>query len=405
MQRARMDFARLSAQETLLAIFRQAFAGETIHLPPGASVTALRQALALDEFTIRRLFRQARADALRAREELAAASIEPPVAVKKSRRPVVLAIALIGVACLAAGYGILTHYRKPPPAPPPPTTGQLYLTAPSDPNAFAALSARANAGDATAQFDLATLLDSNLLTHETTVKKNDAAAFHWYQSAANAGFALAENNLGFAYQNGHGVVPNDVLAAKWYALAAKAGLANAENSLGFLYQNGRGVKQDDQQADIWYQKAAVQGSAAAENNLGAAYENALGVKQNIPLAITWFERAAAQGEPNAENSLGFLYYNGIGVPQSATQAVKWFSLAAAAGNAPAQLNLGLMYARGIGVTADGVTAAKWFFLARERGDIQTAAAFASIFPPLSNAQRAQAQAEAKAWDAQQKVQN
>jgi TPR repeat protein len=359
--------------------------------------------MSLDEFTIRRLFRQARAEARRAREERAAVAIAAPVP-KKNHGPAVLAGVVACIALLAVCYGIFLHYRRPPP-PPPPSTGQLYLTAPADPTAFAALSARAKAGDATAQFDLATLLDSNLLTHEVTVPKNDAAAFHWYQAAANAGFPLAENNLGFAYQNGHGVAANDAAAAKWYALAAAAGLANAENSLGYLYQNGLGVKHDDRQAVAWYQKAALQGSAAAENNFGAAYENGLGVKQNIPLAITWFERAAAQGEPNAENSLGFLYYNGIGVPQNATQSFKWFSLAAAAGNAPAQVNLGLLYARGIGVTQDSVSAAKWFLLARERGDTQTAPAFGSISPPLTAAQLAQAKAAAKAWDAQQKVQN
>jgi TPR repeat protein len=397
-----LSSASLPPEEILRAIFAQAFAGEAMRLPEGASVAGLRQAVALDDEIIGRIFQQVRASSRRARlaAQLLPAQRAPGarVAAAPSRRRIMPAVLCAGLLSFAIGDSILQKLRElePPPVP----AGQLYALAVHDQAAYLALAAQARRGDAAAQFDVGTLLDRNFLQGETTVPKDDAAALRWYQAAANAGFGPAEMNLGFAYQSGHGVARNDALAAKYYQLAAATGRANAENSLGYLYQQGLGVKQDAAQAVAWYQKAAAQGLAAAENNLAAAYQNGQGVAQNIQAAALWFGRAAAQGEPNAANSLGFLYYTGQGVAPDSGAAFKWFSLAAKAGNAQAQLNLGLLYAKGAGVAQDNIGAAKWFFLAQAHGDAQAAAALHLINPPLTDVELAAAQAEARSWDAQ-----
>jgi tetratricopeptide (TPR) repeat protein len=52
-------------------------------------------------------------------------------------------------------------------------------------------------------------------------------------------------------------------AAKEYKKAAEQDNAIAQNNLGFMYRNGKGVLQDDKEAVKWYRLAAEQGSTNA----------------------------------------------------------------------------------------------------------------------------------------------
>jgi len=73
---------------------------------------------------------------------------------------------------------------------------------------------------------------------------------------AEAGSATAQFNLGVMYANGRGVLQDDTQAVAWYRRAADQGNANAQTSLGRMYQNGRGVPQDDVLAYMWFNLAA-----------------------------------------------------------------------------------------------------------------------------------------------------
>jgi TPR repeat protein len=64
-----------------------------------------------------------------------------------------------------------------------------------------------------------------------------------------------------------------------YRKAAEQGHALAQNSLGFMYENGRGVPLDDAEAVAWYRKAAEQGNDRAQHNLGLMYKKGRGVPQ------------------------------------------------------------------------------------------------------------------------------
>ncbi|MCE2509999.1 MAG: sel1 repeat family protein [Alphaproteobacteria bacterium] len=81
-----------------------------------------------------------------------------------------------------------------------------------------------------------------------------------YHLAAEAGDPVAQRNLGFLYQRGHGVDPDPKIAMLWYRKAADQGHRAAYNNIGFLYVAGLGVKQDFVQAHYWYTKAVVAGS-------------------------------------------------------------------------------------------------------------------------------------------------
>ncbi|MEO2191509.1 MAG: tetratricopeptide repeat protein, partial [bacterium] len=62
---------------------------------------------------------------------------------------------------------------------------------------------------------------------------------------------------------------------------AQAGDAVAQNNLGVAYFSGAGVPQDYAQAVSWWRKAADQGHAGAQNNLGVAYRYGQGVPQDF----------------------------------------------------------------------------------------------------------------------------
>jgi TPR repeat protein len=381
-------------EDVLRAVFLQALTGKPATMPAGATVTALREALVLDPAVSTRIFNEAKSR-VAAPEQAAgghpnppAPAHAPPASSGRAMRLKLIAgaAALFGLAAIAGAF-ILSH--KPLP------TDKLFAAAATSPQAYSTLLDRAKSGDPTAQFALAALLDHRFTPNETVAPKNDALAFAWYTMAAEAGFPPAEQALGFAYLNGHGVARDPASAAQWYMLAASKGLPVSENALGFMYQSGTGVPQDNLHAIAWYTKAAMQGLPMAENNLGNAYESGVGVTQDYAQAAIWFTQAAKQGEPNAQNSLGYLYFNGIGIKRDQATAAKLFAAAAAAGNPAAQVNLGLSYANGQGVPKNPVLAAAWCYRAQAAGAKDAAAALALISPQLTPQQIATAKAEAQ----------
>ena len=55
------------------------------------------------------------------------------------------------------------------------------------------------------------------------VPKDDKEAVTWYRRAAEQGDAFAQNNLGFMYEYGEGVLQNYVLAHMWFNIASLNG--------------------------------------------------------------------------------------------------------------------------------------------------------------------------------------
>jgi TPR repeat protein len=156
---------------------------------------------------------------------------------------------------------------------------------------------------------------------------------------ANAGDASAQFNLGLLYFKGEGVPKDDTQAAIWYRKAAEQGNANAQHNLGGLYLMGQGVPKDDTQTVRWYMKAAEQGFALepfVQYYLGLLYFNGHGVPQDDTQAVQWHRKAAEQGFALALNSLARLYANGRGVPRDYVEAHKWETLAVERASGAAQ---------------------------------------------------------------------
>ena len=125
-------------------------------------------------------------------------------------------------------------------------------------------------------------------------------------------------------------------ALKIFSELANQGYADAQNNLGFMYENGQGVAKDYRQALLWYQKAVSQEHIDAQYNLGFMYANGLGVAQDYRQALLWYQKAASQGHIDAQYNLGFMYADGLGVAQDFKQARFWFEKAAAQGNVKAK---------------------------------------------------------------------
>ena len=243
------------------------------------------------------------------------------------------------------------------------------------------------------------------------------------EAKAEAGDAIAQTELGKAYQNGDGVPQNDALALKWLRKAADQGHAAAENDLGIAYRMGNGVERDKAEAVRWYHKAAKQGNSRAMFNLGAAYYNGDGVEEDPVASYAWFLLAHEVGNPASDDALrrasserdtsartafmkiGEMYEAGDELPKNPGEALKWYRKAADDGDQQAALKVAtlllasgrttteaeyaeirqrcgdaakrnfspgaycmvLIYRRGIGTAKDPTEAAKWLSRAADLG--------------------------------------
>jgi TPR repeat protein len=133
---------------------------------------------------------------------------------------------------------------------------------------FTAIKAKAEQGDADAQFTLA--LSSDFVPRDGP---SDAEAAAWYRRAADQGHALAQFNLANMYASGRGVKLDDMEAARWYRQSANLGDAGAQFQMGKRCQRRGldGSKTDAGDAKIeaykWFSLASAQGYKDSEAHL------------------------------------------------------------------------------------------------------------------------------------------
>jgi TPR repeat protein len=116
---------------------------------------------------------------------------------------------------------------------------------------------------------------------------------------ANGGDATAQVAVGQAYEKS-ATKPGYAQAAAWYLKAANQGNIGAEVRLAALYRDGRGVARDMAQAADWYRKAADQGDVSAQGTLGLLYSIGQGVPRSDVEAYYWLALAAAAKGPEQE---------------------------------------------------------------------------------------------------------
>ncbi|MBE0545775.1 MAG: SEL1-like repeat protein [Verrucomicrobia bacterium] len=223
------------------------------------------------------------------------------------------------------------------------------------------------------------------------VSRDLVEAVKWFGKAAYQGDAKAQFSLGACYRAGEGVAKNDEVAMEWLRKAAEQGFAPAQHNLGIRYANGDGVIKDDVEAVKWYRKAADQEVPRSQHVLAGCYAKGKGVAKDFIQAVKWYRKAAEQGYDEAQLSLGACYESGDGVPKDFIEAAKWYRKAANQGHASAQFLLGICCVQGKGVTIDFAESYKWFNLASAQGDEDSKTALAIVERKMTPEQIAEAQ--------------
>lgn len=129
-------------------------------------------------------------------------------------------------------------------------------------------------------------------------------------------------------QNTAGTSPEDLVKR------AQSGDAIAQFELGRAYEDGKGFPQDEDSAVMWFRKAAEQGNAKAQSSLGAMYAVGRGVSKDNAEAVRWYKKAAKQGLPEGMYNVAISYFNGEGVPADLNSSYAW--MLAAQGNGDTQ---------------------------------------------------------------------
>jgi TPR repeat protein len=167
--------------------------------------------------------------------------------------------------------------------------------APAEPaNIDAALLAKANAGDATAEVQVGEqYAHAGATEHFLTVAaQNYQQAAAWYRKAADQKSVDGELHLAALYRDGGNGFPRDMeQAAAWYLKAADQGDVGAQGTLGVLYSMGQGVAHDDAEAYFWLDLAA--------SVKGPDQEKYAANRQMIGERITADELAAVQDRVTA----------------------------------------------------------------------------------------------------------
>jgi uncharacterized protein len=132
---------------------------------------------------------------------------------------------------------------------------------------------------------------------------NDGRGAGWTQLRAKAdgGDAEAQFDLALHYSSAEGEELDFALAARWYRKAAEQDHLLAQYNLGVMFARGQGMPRDDGAAEEWTRKAAEGGDAGGQYDLGVRYHRAsvdrlrLGAVESRIEAYKWFHLAAAQG--------------------------------------------------------------------------------------------------------------
>ncbi|MBL8537610.1 MAG: SEL1-like repeat protein [Hyphomonadaceae bacterium] len=154
----------------------------------------------------------------------------------------------------------------------------------------ATLQQAAQAGDLTAQYELALQMISGGQTQEGVTM---------LRRAADRGFPMAQYRLAKLYERGEGVPVDLVVARQWTERAAAAGNRRAMHDLGVYFARGEGAPLDEAAAFRWFRQAAELGVADSQYNLGVLYQQGRGVNASAPEALFWFLVAARQGDQDA----------------------------------------------------------------------------------------------------------
>lgn len=149
-------------------------------------------------------------------------------------------------------------------------------------------------------------------------------AFELTKAAAEKGHALAQNGLGYLYQQGNGVEQDSELAVQWYEKAAAQGVSMACWNLAEMYGNGDGVEEDEAVSRKWHEKAASLGQFDSIRQLISNYEYGIGVEADPDKVEELYNQLGDAGDPKGTAHLVLRFENVIDdVPKDQAKADKY----------------------------------------------------------------------------------
>jgi len=243
------------------------------------------------------------------------------------------------------------------------------------------LTARAEAGDATAQFQL-----GRAFYRGEGVPKDEKAALGWMEKSAAQGNVDAMTSMGFFHAQGIGAEKSETKAIEWFRKGAEEGSAVCKLNLGLLLRQGKTIQTSSDESLRLMHEAAEAGSVEAHSYLGQLYF--MGdryLRSDYAKAKPYALKAAEAGDPAAQNIMGILSRDGIGPSaegRDQAQAEVWFRQAAEQNEVKAQANLAHLMGVASPASTNRVEALKWLLMAYDREEPTATKTYNEISPTL-----------------------
>ncbi|XP_062044913.1 death ligand signal enhancer [Lepus europaeus] len=193
-------------------------------------------------------------------------------------------------------------------------------------------------------FELSVSIAFNFLGTENVRNGDDAAAFSYFQKAADRGYSKAQYNVGLCHERGRGTPRDLSKAVLYYQLAASQGhgLAQYRCARCLLQGSTSSWDAERQRAMSMLEQAADSGLREAQAFLGVLFTKEPHLDEQR--AVKYLQLAADNGDSQSRYHLGICYEKGLGVQRSLGEAVRCYRQSAALGNQPAQERLRTLFA-------------------------------------------------------------
>lgn len=203
------------------------------------------------------------------------------------------------------------------------------------------------------------------------------AALRIAMPAAKGGDPVAQNIVGAAYNDGHGVDKDIGMSINWFKKSADQGNVKALYNLGLAYRNDV-TPPDFANAISYFEQAMRDDYASAFTQRGEMYMLGQGSDALPDRARIVLNRAAELDDADGIAMLADLFRTGQGGEEDVDMARHLYSRAAALGHGGAMGNLAVMYEVGMGAPEDTAIAYALYVEAVELGDANSAINLASF---------------------------
>ncbi|XP_012583517.1 PREDICTED: death ligand signal enhancer isoform X2 [Condylura cristata] len=188
-------------------------------------------------------------------------------------------------------------------------------------------------------FQLSVSIAFNFLGTESMKNGDHAAAFSYFQKAADRGYSKAQYNVGLCHEHGRGTPRDLSKAILSYRLAANQGhsLAQYRYARCLLQEPASSWDPERQRAVSLLRQAADSGLREAQAFLGVLFTKEPYLDEQGAVKYLWL--AASNGDSQSMYHMGICHEKGLGVQRSLGEAVRCYRQSAALGNKPARERL------------------------------------------------------------------